>query len=217
MKKITLLLFLFIYTFSFSQLENAYFQYNIEVEAIDTSIQTQQTVAMLRDSRMEIYFAPNRTRVDFKMGSLSMTTIVVDRTKNISLTISQSMGKKMAQLGTPDSIKPAVKDPSIKLEFSNEKKVILGFNCKKVTVLDKGISTEYWYTEEIKVDSKDQQIINPNIPGFPVAFSKIENGIKMSFQLSNMSEHLKGSLDSIFFTTPPEGFVLVQSNPRPNK
>jgi GLPGLI family protein len=210
MKYLIFFSFILIQLFSFSQLEEAYFQYSIDVEPVDTSLQTKQTVAMLRDSRMELYFAPNRSRVDFKMGNLSMTSIVVDRNKNVSLTVSESMGRKMAQLDTINLAKSIEKDPSVILEFSDERKTILGLNCKKVVAVEKGIRTEYWYTEEIKVDAKDQQIINPNIPGFPVLFSKVENGIKMSFQLSNMKEKHEADLDAIFFTTPPNGFKLIE-------
>lgn len=210
MRHLIFFLFILIQFFSFSQIQEAYFQYSIDVEPVDTSLQTKQTVAMLRDSRMELYFAPNRSRVDFKMGNLSMTSIIVDRTKNVSLTISESMGRKMAQLDTINSTKPIEKDSSIILEFSDEQKVILGLNCKKVIAIEKGVRTEYWYTEEIKVDAQDQQIINPNIPGFPVLFSKVEKGIKMSFQLSNMKQQHEADLDTIFFTTPPNGFKLIE-------
>lgn len=192
----------------FSQLKEAYFQYNIEVEAIDTSLQTKQTVAMLRDSRMELYFAPNKTRVDFKMGNLSVTSVIVDRDKNIALSISDGYSGKIAKL-EPATMNTPQKDSTAILQFFDDKKVILGYNCKKVIVTEKEIVTEYWYTDEIDIDAANSGVINPNIPGFPVSFSKIDGGIRMTFQLSNMKEYLEHSLDAIFFTIPPKGFKLI--------
>lgn len=211
MKIILLFFTLVLSSVSFSQLKEAYFQYNIEVEAVDTSLQTKQTVAMLRDSRMELYFAPNKTRVDFKLGNFSMTTVIVDREKDITLMINDGFSGKVAQLGNAES-NNVEKDTTAIVELYDDKKVVLGYNCKKLILEEKGVRTEYWYTNEIEVDTKDQQAINPNLPGFPMAFSKVDNGVKMNFQLSNMKESHDHPLDTIFFTTPPEGFQLV--NPK---
>lgn len=208
MKLIVSLAFVLLLSSAFSQLKEAYFQYNIEVEAVDTLLQTKQTVAMLRDSRMELYFAPNKSRIDFKMGSISVTSIIVDRDKNITLSISDGYSGKVAQMGTAEGA-PIQKDSTAILQYFDDKRVILGYNCKKVILTEKGVVTEYWYTEDIKVDTKNQQMINPNVPGFPVVFSKIEDGVKMTFQLSNMKDYLEHSLEAIFFTIPPKGFKLV--------
>lgn len=198
---------------AYTQIKEAYFQYHIDVEAADTSIQTKQTVAMLRDSRMELYFSPGKSRVDFKMGNISVTSVIVDREKNSTLSISDGYNGKIALLGKADDVKPIEKNPLARVDFFDEEKVILGYKCKKMILEEDGIATEYWYTDKINIDTDDSQAISPYIPGFPLLFSKIEDGVKMTFQLSNMREYHEHPLEMIFFTTPPPGFRLITTAP----
>ncbi len=211
MRVLIFISFLFISITSFAQLKEAYFQYNIELEAVDSSAQAKQTVAMLRNSKMELYFAPNKTRMDFKMGGISMTSVIMDRDKDVVLSLNESFAGKKAMLGKPDD-PSEVKNSNAKTTAFTDQKTILGYKCTKFIVEENGVTTVYWITKDIRIDSKDQTILNSNLPGFPVAFSKVEDGVKMSFQLTNMKEKLDNPLESIFFTDVPEGFTLVKGN-----
>ena len=73
------------------------------------------------------------------------------------------------------------------------------------------VETTYWYTDEIQVDSKDHAILNPNIPGFPMQFSKTQEGVLMTFELSNMRENLENE-NQLFSTEIPEGYQLMNQN-----
>lgn len=213
LKKQILIFFCVLFQSSvFSQLTEGYFQYHIEVKASDTLLETKQKVAMLRQSNMELYFAPKKSRIDFKMGNLKMTSIIVDRESNKTLMISDGIRGKIAKIGEAKDVKAIKKDPNASVKFVNESKVILGYKCKKIILTQNNISTTYWCTEDIKIDSKSiQQIINPNLPGFPLEFSKTQNGVLMIFKLSNMRDHLIHAEDTVFFTTPPQGFKVIKS------
>lgn len=202
------IIFLFSFT-SFAQLKEAYFKYNIEVEAVGKSKEAKQTVAMLRNSNMELYFTENKSRMNFKMGELSMTSVIMDREKDVMLSLSDSYAGKMAMLGKPESSKKE-QDPNVKTTSFNEVKTILGYKCTKFVVVENGSTTEYWITKDILIDSKDQGILNSNLPGFPVAFSKVEDDVKMTFQLVNMEKQLKSPASNLFSTVVPEGFTLVK-------
>lgn len=202
------IIFLFSFT-SFAQLKEAYFKYNIEVEAVGKSKEAKQTVAMLRNSNMELYFTENKSRMNFKMGELSMTSVIIDRDKNVMLSLNEGFGGKMAMLGKPENPEDEM-DPNVKVTATNETKTILGYNCTKYIVLEDGDSSEYWITKDIIIDSKDQHIVNNNLPGFPVAFSKVEDDVKMTFQLVNMEKQLKSPASNLFSTVVPEGFTLVK-------
>ena len=210
MKQIILFFLLFTSHLVFSQLTEGYLQYDIDVAAVDSTLKAKQTVAMLRDSRMELYFTENRSLMVFKMGKMSTTRVVVDRKKNQVLSTNDGVMGKVAILSSADEIPPVEKDTSATLEFSDETKKILGYTCKKAILHQGELITEYWYTSEIEVAVKDQQIINPNVPGFPMGFSKIEDGIRMTFQISNLREDLTENLDELFSLEVPEGFQLMR-------
>ena len=144
------------------------------------------------------------------MGKMSTTRVVVDRKKNQVLSTNDGVMGKVAILSSADEVPPVEKDTSATLEFSDETKKILGYTCKKAILYQGELITEYWYTSEIEVAVKDQQIINPNVPGFPMGFSKIEDGIRMTFQLSNLREDLTENLDELFSLEVPEGFQLMR-------
>ena len=210
MKQVILIFFLFANHLLFSQLTEGYLQYDIDVAAVDSSTKTKQTVAMLRDSRMELYFTETRSLMIFKMGKMSTTRVVVDREKNQVLSTNEGVMGKVAILSSADEIETIEKDPNATLEFSDETKKILGYTCKKAILHQGELITVYWYTSEIEVAVKDQQILNPNVPGFPMGFSKIENGVRMTFQLSNLREDLTENLDELFSLEVPEGFQLMR-------
>lgn len=193
-------------------LTEGFFQYHIEVEAIDTAAQTRMTVNLLKDSQMILFFAPQRSRMDFKMGQIGLKTIVVDKQKDILLTLSSNSEEKNALMTKHSALKPTIKDSVVGKQFFKGDSIIMGLNCKRViTLTQSGIYTEYWYTNDFTVESEDDQIVNSDIPGFPVMFSKVEKGVKMTFQLSNMKKELDLPYEKIFFTIPPEGFKMVNS------
>ena len=105
MRNYTLIAILFFGKFAFSQLEEGYIQYNIDVKANDTTLSVRQGVAMLRDSKMEIYFAEGRNRIDFKMGELYTTSILINKSTNAAITLISSMMGKYATLNYADELK----------------------------------------------------------------------------------------------------------------
>jgi GLPGLI family protein len=208
MKVFILLFIVLTHGLTYGQLTKGYFQYSIDVEAVDTLLKTRQAVGMLRDSKMELYFTENKSRMDFKMGQVNNMSIIVDRTRNTVLSLNSNMMGKVALLSLATDIKTAQKDTSIRVVFPKETKKILGYNCKKAILIKDGVETTYWFTNEIKVDGKDQQMINPNVPGFPMAFSKIENGVLMLFELSNIREELENE-ERLFSVDVPEGYQMM--------
>jgi hypothetical protein len=209
MKYIVLSILLIPY-FSFAQLKESYFQYHIELMAMDTSLRTKQAIQMLRGSQMELYFAHNKSRMDFKMGSLKMTSVIVDKDNNVALYLSEDQQNgKIAQVRKADMMQSKQKDPNAKVQYTGKSKVIMGYNCKELVLTSLGTKATYWVTNDIKLE-QGSEIINANLPAFPVAFSKEQEGVRMSFQLSNMRDHFDYPLESIFFTIPPKEFKLIK-------
>lgn len=205
-------LFLF-FTFSigcvFSQIKEGYFQYSIDVEAVDTLLKTKQAVGMLRNSKMELYFTKEKSRMDFKMGQVNEVSIIVDLPENKVLSLNSSMRGKIAAYSFVDDIVVPQKDSTIKVILSDERTKILGYDCKKAILVKDSVETIYWYTNDIEINGRTNPITNPNIPGFPMKFSKTQDGVLMIYELSNIREQIENQ-NEIFSTDVPEGYLLSQ-------
>lgn len=193
-----------------AQLNEGYFQYSISVTAIDTSLTIRQQAGLLFDSKMELYFKGNLSRLDFKMGKMYETSLIVDREKMVGLSLSSDQkGKYAVTLREKEINQPMPqKDTSVKVELVNKTKTILGFNCKMAIARQGDLETVYWYTDEIQVTPENAMIINPNIPGFPLYFATLQQGMKMEYQASNYSFTLNDAAKT-FSMTPPEEYRLM--------
>lgn len=209
MKIIVLITALLLVNLSFSQVAEGYIQYNIDVKALDSNISTKQNAALLRDSKMEIYFAEGRNRIDFKMGDLYTTSIRINKSMNMALTLNTSMMGKYASLNHADEIQYNEPDSSATVQLLDETKMILGFECKKAIVITGNNKTTYWYTNEIDAKDIDKSIVTPLVPGFPMEFSSTENGMLMIFKASNYKDTIEDKAET-FSTLPPPGYKLSE-------
>lgn len=209
MKNSIIILLLFVSQFSFGQMKEGMIQYTINVEAVSSEDKAKQTAAMLRNSMMKIYFTQDQLRLDFKMGEVNDMRMVIDYRANASLSlITNTQGnyailKKASELEYPEKVNL---ESSIK--FSPSTKKVLGYNCKKAIVTTSGVETIYWYTNEISVDFKEQKFYDEKIPGFPMIFSTTQDGLKMSYQVSNIQEIIENKTD-VFSIMPPSGYQVI--------
>lgn len=209
MKVFTITFFFFLNSFVFSQIQEGYFQYSIDVEAVDTLLKTRQAVGMLRDSKMELYFTEGKSRMDFKMGQVNEMSVIVDLSKKKVLSLNSSMMGKVARYSSSDDIPTPQKDSTIQIIYPKETKKILGYHCEKAILVKDSVEITYWVTDEIKMDDRIQQITDPNVPGFPMQFSKIQDGVLMTYEMSNISEGLENKVD-LFSVEIPEGYQLME-------
>jgi GLPGLI family protein len=210
MKVFLLLFFTCSIGHAFSQIKEGYFQYSIDVEATDTLIKTKQAVGMLRNSKMELYFTPKKSRMNFKMGQVNEISIIVDLPKNKVLSLNSSMRGRYAAYSLVDDIVVPQKDSTIRVILSDERTKILGYDCKKAILIKDSVETIYWYTNEIEINGRTNPITNPNVPGFPMKFSKTQDGVLMIYEMSNIREQIENQ-DEIFSTDVPEGYQLSQT------
>ena len=77
-----------------TNMNEGYINFDIDVQAIDTSRNAQQSAAMMRNSSMEIFFAKDLSRVDFTLGKISQTSVRINRKTNKGVSLSNTvMGK----------------------------------------------------------------------------------------------------------------------------
>ena len=216
MKKITLFLaFSFSIFTGFSQLTEGYLQYNIDVQAVDTSLKAKQQAGMLRNSKMEIFFSQDFSRVDFEMGKMYKLSAVVNLKTNRTISLmSGAIGKLATRTLTVDSTN-MVEQPESSVELLDETKTILQYKCKKAILTVNGMQSTYWYTDEIDVDISGQQISNSLIPGFPLEFYTVSEGVMMHFTASNIEFDLENK-EELFYEDIPPGYTLMQDVDNPS-
>ena len=165
---------------------------------------------MLRDSRMELYFSEGRYRMDFKLGNTTSSSIRVDTIKNEALSLTSSPMGSYAYKNVPAAFGfgQKQKDSLFTVTLFNEERKILGYNCKKAVLERQGVRSTYWYTNDFKVNQGGVQLINSQIPGFPLAFTTIEHGMRFNYEASNFKTVISNK-DEVFSTSPPADFKQI--------
>lgn len=210
MKAHILFLFLFVLNLAYSQQGDAYFQYHINVNAIDTSQQARQNASLLGNSTLKMYFSDNNMRVEYKMGKLYVSTIVLNRETGEALILMDGALGKFAVLKSADELEftEVKKDSNAVIVDLKETKKILGYECRKIMLRSNDEIATYWITDEIPVNAVSNEMINPNLPGFPLEFSKVAEGLKMTYKASNISFEVENKT-RLFSTVVPEGYQTM--------
>lgn len=210
LKKLCLSIICLISAFSYGQMSEGYFQYSIQVQAIDTSLETRQNAQLLHDSKMEIYFADELSRVDFTMGRMYVSSIVIDKISNKAVTLTTGVMGKYAVENTADELNQEenFQDSNMVIVEMNETKEMLSYNCRKILVKTNGKIITYWITDEIEINGSLGSFVNMGLPGFPMAFETVENGLKMEYLLSNIKFEIADK-NATFSTVIPEGYTIV--------
>lgn len=209
--KLTAVLTLTLLNFtSFSQVTKAFVQFAIDVEAVDTSMQTKQMVGMFYDSSMKLFFTEKKSRVDFKMGKLYTASVVMDGVSDSALVLQAGPMGNFAKYQLNEEFgKNKPESTDVKIEKLNEFKKILGYNCEKINYINDGKKMTYWITEEIVI-SKDlgQDIVNADLPGFPLEFSASDGQVIFHYKASNVALEIPDE-ETLFSIKLPEGFKLL--------
>lgn len=195
---------------SIAQQKEGLLEYAIDVQAVDTSLKVRQQVGMLRNSSMKVYFMKDRSRIDFKMGEMYMITSIVDWKINRSLSLFTTPKGKFATKMEASKFNESLPKPdtTATIELIQESKTILGYTCKKAIMHSDSLEFIYWYTNEIKIDLKGQSLVNEKIPGFPMEFQTVKDGVFMNYKVSNLTFSVPDK-KTIFSTAIPVGYTVV--------
>jgi hypothetical protein len=183
-------------------------EYAITVKPGDTTQYQKQRAALMFDSKMALHFNDTMSRMDFKMGKGMLTSIIVNLNRKKGLSLTSSSKGKFAYFLTEDYFEPK-KEGEVKVELIDEKATILGYSCKKALMYVDGIMTTYWYTNDFTLEIKNQEIVNKHIPGFPLKYSTVKDGLFMEFEVSNILFSVKNP-ELVFSMAVPEGFKMLK-------
>lgn len=205
------ILFLVLLPFFFAAQKEGYLQYSISANALDTSLEVRQKVGLMRNSSLRIYFAEKFARVEFKMAGNYNVITILDKTKNKSLNLMESPMGKFAKRSNANELQtvPIRIDSTSKIDvFKDEKKTILGFDCYKVVLTNSEFKIQYWCTNDFEIDLSEYKLTNDFIPGFPMEFSAISEGVQLRYKASNLLFSLENK-DSLFSLEVPVGYTVV--------
>jgi len=194
---------------SVAQMTEGSIKYSIDIESDDPQMEMMKP--MLAGSTLDMLFAEGKSKTIMKLGSvMTMSTIVDANNKKTTILAEGMMGKKGATGSIDDMPEPEENDDEPTVELVDETKEILGYACKKAVVTDsEGTELVYWYTEEIAIDRKGQNVLTDKIPGVPLEFA-IDNGqFLMVMTATEVNKKLPAKEKVVFSMEIPEGYEEV--------
>ena len=205
MKILSLITVLFLTVGVWSQEAKIKFEMNFETD----DPQMEQQMAMMANSSMTMYMKDQKFRQETNIGNgLMVTTSIVDgETKKGVILMNGMMGKIASTFDADEEDEEADEEADVEIEFTDETKEILGFECKKAILYTAdGAEMIYWYTEEIKAPEREQQYVNSQIPGMPLEFSIEQPQMTMTFKAVEYDDKVKKAKE-LFDTSIPEGYT----------
>jgi GLPGLI family protein len=205
MKKLITAAALLLSAFTFAQKEGS-ITYLMTMEGLPP-----EQAAMMGDMETKIVYKDNKTYSEMNSMMMSYKTVTDDKG---SLVLMDQMGNKFFMRTTKaemDKMAEGNKEP--KIEYTEEKKTIAGYECKKAIVTNTGkegeVKTDVWYTEKVPYVSggggrKGGGEMFKGLKGMPMEFA-VKNGpynIKMTAKEVSFDK----VSDSVF-TLSTEGYT----------
>lgn len=209
MKKIlTLVSILFIAVSSFSQLKEGHVKFKIDIESNNPEMQMQ--VAMLQNSKLDLFFNNKTTRSEFAMGTImTMITVANAESDQLLMLMSGMVGKQGIKTTITEINKKKPED-AINVKLIDENKTILGFKCNKALVTDaEGYESVFWYTSEIEVDKKGQSMFSEKIPGFALEYEMSQQGMTMTMTAVEVDKKLDKKQKELFDLVIPTDYKEI--------
>jgi GLPGLI family protein len=214
MKKIIVLILAIVSAVSSSleaQITEGHISYKMDVASDDPDM--AMAVSMMQGSKMEMYFKDKATRVEMSMGAMmNITSITDENSGNVLMLMGGMMGKNAVQTTIAETEKSNTENmPKYDVTFSDETKVIEGYNCKKAILTDEeGNENIFWYTEEIMMSKKGQNYLNEEIPGMAMQYDMNNGGLKMTLTVTKVETTLdKKTSKTLFQTAIPDGYNVM--------
>ncbi len=154
------------------------------------------------------------------MSSMMMSSTTVYKGNEIT-SLTESMGNKFGYKTTVAEMekeKKSTKKP--KLEYTQEKKTIAGYECTKVlaTIADKDGKEKtivFWVTEAIKIDSKhrkggDQDMDLSDLKGYPLGMEMTQSANGMDMKIIMMATEVNlGAVEASTFDVSTDGYKIM--------
>lgn len=162
---------------------------------------------MMQGSTMDLYFMPDKSKIEMTMGTFMKMNTVADTKANKGLMLMEVMGSKTAtELDLSKADAEQKEEPNV--EVTSETKDIVGYKCTKTIVRDAdGNEMIMWIAKDLKASLKGQQQFgNSKISGVPLEFSTVNNGMTIHFIATKFNKKVD---KKVFSMDIPEGYTKV--------
>lgn len=163
---------------------------------------------MMQGSTMELYFVPQKSKIDMTMGTFMKMNTVIDLKADKGLMLMEVMGNKTATETKPSEANKEEKPQEPTVEVTSETKEIVGYKCTKTIARDaEGNETIMWIATDLKASLVGQQQFgNSKINGIPLEFSTVNNGMTIHFIATKYTKKVD---KKIFSLKVPEGYSIM--------
>lgn len=206
MKQLLILLFFLAVSGMAKAQHTGHLQYKMEFSSDNPDM--AMTLPMMAGSKMDLYFMPEKSKIEMIMGTFMKLNTTVDLKKQKGLMLMEIMGNKTAtELDISNANNPE-NTSNPKIIVTNETKTIIGFNCAKIIAQDgDGSEVTLWVTKELQATLNGQkQFGNTKIEGVPLEFSTLNNGMTIHFIATKFDAHVDAN---IFSLQIPQGYTIV--------
>lgn len=192
---------------SIAQITEGHANYKVDVSSDEPEM--AMAISMMQGTTLDIYFKDKSTRTDVSMGAIMKIQTIIDGTsEDVLMLMSGMVGKKAIKTSIEELEKQSKdeEEPQFDVQLIDETKELAGYKCKKAVLTDEeGNEMTFWYTEDIKVNSKGQNYLNDKVPGFPMQYEMNQGGMLMSFTIDSFEKKLKNASE-LFSQEIPDGY-----------
>ena len=168
-----------------AQIKEGAVTYSVAVEGLPP-----EQASMMKGMELNMTFKDKKSRAEFSSAMMTTTTVSDD---NGSLTLMDGMGQKsFTKISKADMEKESKKNPEPKITYTEEKKTIAGYECKKaiVEVKDQKGETQklnVWYTEKLPNNGGGKMGQFKGLKGAPLEFDANMGPMKMKMTATKVS------------------------------
>jgi len=204
MKKIIVSILIIIFTITFTNAQEGYVKYDIEMSS--ESPEVSMGLAMMKGSEMEILFKGNDSKIKMNMGSFMTIETVTKNNSDVLLLMSGIIGKRAIKTTKKELEESEGGAPNFSVVFEEGVKTILGYTCKKAIVsVGDATGLIFWYTDKIQMPNDKMLNANGKVPGMILSFESSEAEVNMSFIATKVESKIDATVK--FSLEIPEGYT----------
>jgi GLPGLI family protein len=198
--------FLLLAAIAFSQkrITEGVIVYNLVVNTNDS---TPKLADGLDGATNTVYIKGKLSRSEFVSIYGTQTTIIDNKTKNVTLLKEYGGKKYMITLLPADWTETNKKYDSVSFSFENDYKTIAGYNCRKaIGKLKSGETFIVYYTPDLLPDNQEFQYSNKTLPGLALEYETNIGNKKAVFTAASVSFN---PVPIAKFDLPKSGFRVI--------
>jgi GLPGLI family protein len=158
----------------------------------DVSVQTGSSQAKMADvfdgATATVFIKGSQSRTDLK-SAIGNSSTIYDSRAGIGVVLREFGAQKlMIRMNRQNWAEKNKKYEGVTYEKTNEAKKIAGYNClKAIAKLTDGTSFSVFYTTELVLENKDNDVQFRNLPGVALEFESVVGSMRVNYSANRVS------------------------------